>query len=42
MKKTSTPPTVAGQLERAKDGWFYEFDMNRWIHVSEVDTKEKE
>lgn len=41
MKKTSTPPTVAEQLEQAKDGWFYEFDMNRWIHVSEVDTKEK-
>ena len=41
MLKKLTPPTVAEQLERAKDGWFYEFWLERWIHVSEVDTVEK-
>ena len=41
MKKTSTPPTVAEQLEQAKDSWFYEFDLKQWIHVSQVETEEK-
>lgn len=40
MKKNPCP-TVAEQLERAKDGWFYEFWLERWIHVSEVETAEK-
>ena len=41
MTKKRTPPTVAEQLEQAKDGRFYVFWLERWIHVSEVETEEK-
>lgn len=40
MKKNPYP-TVAEQEKRAKDGWFYEFDLKQWIHVSQVETEEK-
>ena len=40
MTKKRTPPTVAEQLERAKDGWFYEFSIKEWIHISQVETEE--
>ena len=39
MKKNPYP-TVAEQLERAKDGWFYEFSIKEWIHISQVETEE--
>ena len=40
MTKKHTPPTVAEQLERAKDGWFYEFPAKQWIHISQVETED--